>query len=325
MSSGGVDRPSAQHGGPPSPGLVSGQDGGMPAPVESCVALLNGAGLDGPVDVVAVLDTDEQALALRVDDSSWFESWKVARELVPSTGRWPIAIADYDWPRSDPFSRSSFLETSSGLDVHPRAIIDRAPSFDLDGALVAEEERQANEWRPDSEAISADLDETRAMYGDAPTLNDVLSEVGPEPAQLDVERYLFAWESRLEPIDSWDDSYLEWWQPNEAALVLLPDAAPTSAFAYIGGFEWSWPHPDIRTAALLRWHTKFGVEPVANWGTMQQLVVPRPPTDPEVAMSLAREISLLWPDTAGGSNGVSTRRHARDLMGRDNWFLHRRP
>lgn len=40
---------------------------------------------------------------------------------------------------------------------------------------------------------------------------------------------------------------------------------------------------------------------------------------------LAREISLLWPDTAGGLNGVDTRDHARDLVGRSDWFLHYKP
>ncbi|MBW3640130.1 MAG: hypothetical protein KY451_09820 [Actinobacteria bacterium] len=43
------------------------------------------------------------------------------------------------------------------------------------------------------------------------------------------------------------------------------------------------------------------------------------------AWELAREISLLWPDTAGGLNGVDTRDHARDLVGRSDWFLRYKP
>ena len=63
---------------------------------------------------------------------------------------------------------------------------------------------------------------------------------------------------------------------------------------------------------------------MATWGTMQQLVVRRPPYDLEQAWRLAREQALLWPDTYA-LPGVTVRDLARDLVGRDRWFLHLRP
>lgn len=58
---------------------------------------------------------------------------------------------------------------------------------------------------------------------------------------------------------------------------------------------------------------------------MLRLTAPMSLEDVWTAWELAREISLLWPDTAGGLNGVDTRDHARDLVGRSDWFLRYKP
>ena len=57
---------------------------------------------------------------------------------------------------------------------------------------------------------------------------------------------------------------------------------------------------------------------------MWQLVVRRPPTTVLEAWPVAAETARLWPDTTG-SPGVSPREHARDLVGRDTWFVPFRP
>ncbi|MEX2621775.1 MAG: DUF4253 domain-containing protein, partial [Egibacteraceae bacterium] len=122
-----------------------------------------------------------------------------------------------------------------------------------------------------------------------------------------------------------DGRYLEWFVPDDATILLLPTTEPWAAGAFEGGFQWGHPHTDLRTAVLRRWDLRHGAEPAANWGTMLQLVVGRPPSTIEAAWAIAREVALLWPDTAGGLNGISTRTHARDLIDRDRWFLHYRP
>jgi hypothetical protein len=67
-----------------------------------------------------------------------------------------------------------------------------------------------------------------------------------------------------------------------------------------------------------------GAEPAANWDTMLQLVVTRPPTTVEDAFEVARCMTLLWPNTNSGL-GVTVREMAFDLVGRSRWFLHCRP
>jgi hypothetical protein len=148
--------------------------------------------------------------------------------------------------------------------------------------------------------------------------------LGPSTVRGAVERWLLEWEidqGAATVTLTGDLDYLGWYTPDNVSIVLLPSPDPWASYAYVGGHAWT-----IRTLICARrWHERFGAEPAANWATVQQLVVPRPPTDVWTAWELAREISLLWPDTAGGLNGVDTRDHARDLVGRSDWFLHDKP
>ena len=62
----------------------------------------------------------------------------------------------------------------------------------------------------------------------------------------------------------------------------------------------------------------------ANWGTMLQFVVARPPRTLEQAWTLALQQHLVARDTLTGP-GVPFRDHARTLIARPTWFLHCRP
>jgi hypothetical protein len=72
------------------------------------------------------------------------------------------------------------------------------------------------------------------------------------------------------------------------------------------------------------WRRRYGAELVANWGTMLQFVVARPPTTLEDAWNLALQQDLVAQDTLTGP-GISLRDHARTLIERPTWFLHCRP
>jgi hypothetical protein len=63
-------------------------------------------------------------------------------------------------------------------------------------------------------------------------------------------------------------------------------------------------------------------EVVANWGTMLQLLVSRPPRTSEEAWPLAIQHDLIAQDTLSGQ---TIRDHARNLIDRPSWFLHARP
>jgi hypothetical protein len=107
-------------------------------------------------------------------------------------------------------------------------------------------------------------------------------------------------------------------------ILLLPRPEPWCAAAYTGGYAWEYPHSDLRPALFRQWSKRYGAEPAANWDTMIQLVVTRPPTTIEDAFELARTMSLLWADTIGRP-GITVRELAFDLIGRTRWFLHCRP
>ena len=72
------------------------------------------------------------------------------------------------------------------------------------------------------------------------------------------------------------------------------------------------------------WEQRYGAELVANWGTMLQLVVSRPPGTIEDAFALACEHQVFSVSTLG-LPGVSIRNHARSLLHRHDWFFHERP
>ncbi|NIV35275.1 MAG: DUF4253 domain-containing protein, partial [Anaerolineae bacterium] len=182
------------------------------------------------------------------------------------------------------------------------------------------------DWRPDDDDLDFYLTQSPVAQDLGLTVVDVHRALGPAPDELAFERWLLDTElnhgAGPKSSDAW---YLEWFVPPDVTMVLLPRSEPWAAGAYIGGYVWGYPHTDIRTAVLRRWHQRHGAEPAANWGTMLQFVVSRPPTNIEEAWVVAYETKILWPDTAGGANGIATRQHAWDLLGRDRWFVHYRP
>jgi hypothetical protein len=102
--------------------------------------------------------------------------------------------------------------------------------------------------------------------------------------------------------------------------------ASEEALAYTGGFFGAFGPDGLAgvIAVARHWRTKYGAELVANWGTMLQFHVNRPPTTIKDAFDLAHEQAVLAPDTTILPN-VSLRDHARALLGRTEWFLHERP
>ena len=258
----------------------------------------------------------------------WFRDWQAARRALPETGRWPIAVSVWGGPEDDElFSRTEMDYYVPDLDVSPLAILSRIDTVDVERMLDDHEARD-RVYLPDDEHLAFMLGETVKRVGSAPSLAELHAALDPSPGLLAVERWLLDWESDHGAASvtlTGNQDYLDWYTPDNVSIALLPSPDPWASYAYIGGFEWGNPHPDLRAAVARRWHQRFGAEPAANWGVMQQLVVPRPPSDVWTAWELAREISLLWPDTAGGLNGVDTRDHARDLVGRSDWFLHYKP
>ena len=240
---------------------------------------------------------------------------------MPVTGRWPVAVADWGNGIEDLVNRHGVI---AGEDRWPAAMMQRLPEVDVEGLLD----------RTEREAVPVQLARdyewhratTAALCGEAPSLETVLAALGDVCSEMDLERWMLAWERQhcpdARPVEP--ATYLDWFEPDSVELLLLPRAEPWAAACYLESYESDWPHPDLRPALFRRWHLEHGAEPVANWGTMQQLVVRRPPADLAAAWEVARAQVLLWADT-GARSGVTARHLARDLVGRDRWFLHLRP
>jgi hypothetical protein len=180
--------------------------------------------------------------------------------------------------------------------------------------------------------LDDELAETEAMFGVAPSPEEVQAALGPSPRLLAVDRWLLGWEEGRPRVDDGSGGqHLGWFDPHEGdrTYLLLLEAARMSeeAMAHLGfwGLETSGGLTPARLAGLVRgWRERFGAELVANWGTMLQFVVARPPQDLEAAYALAVEHWEVASDTMV-LPGVPIRDHARALIGRDTWFLHNRP
>jgi len=271
---------------------------------------------------VPVEGAPEVVMAFDVEPESWLATWRTLRDQVGELGLWPLATCTWGEPL-DEINRWG-MQGPDGLDVTPAAILGRVPEVDVDRLLDLHRQHQRDEWLPDDDYLAFVLEDAAI---DGVDLEQLHGELGLSPDVLDVERWLLDIELArgIRPDPGHNDWYLNWYEPEAVVMLLLPTTAAWECGAFVGGWAWGYPHTDLRTALLRRWHDRHGAELAANWGTMLQFVVAHPAATIEEAWTLAYEISLLWPDTAGGGNGVATRRHARDLIGRRDWFLHYRP
>jgi uncharacterized protein DUF4253 len=165
---------------------------------------------------------------------------------------------------------------------------------------------------------------SRFYYGGASPAAVIAGSRAVDPASV-----FDAW--REEELDSPDDgssdgTHLDWYEPIDPVLLAyLPVEHPEDALAYTSFYGADGPGRHERLIAILRgWRERFGATLWANWGTMLQFVVDRPPADLDAALPLAREHVRLAPSTTA-LPGVSTLHHARALVGRATWCLHERP
>lgn len=261
------------------------------------------------------LPDGDRVWALRSTSEGWFDDWTALRRIVPETGRWPLAMSSWG-VEIDPLNRQDATGILGRLDdVDVDAVIDRLDEKSLPMPL--------DEWFEYHEYA------TRQRCGRAPALDELVAALGEAPLEMEIERWLLRWElteGGLSVQPGADAPYLEWFEPRgqPVHVLLLPRPEPWCAGAYTSGYEWDYPNRDLRPALFRRWSQRYGAEPAANWDTMMQLVVTRPPTTIEDAFELSRAMTLLWPNTNSGP-GITVREMAFDLVGRPTWFLHCRP
>lgn len=230
----------------------------------------------------------ETVLAMRIAPSEVLPVWRVARDLLDQTGRWPLVTCSWDFEFDASSDLGSIVEVLDRVEfgwelagpADPASIIERSMTVDVE-------------------------DEIATLARNASWLED------PDPSAV------------AEPATG----YMDWFEPENQlmAMLWLPAAAPEDALAYVHWHAGNNNLPShVLVAVMRRWCRRFGAELVAHWGTMLQLLVHAPPASVDEALTLARQQELIAPCTTA-LPGVSTEQHAATLLASDSWFLHERP
>ncbi|HEY7068910.1 MAG TPA: DUF4253 domain-containing protein [Acidimicrobiales bacterium] len=298
-------------------------------------ALLQGTALAGrPVERAAYVGpdwaprppvADDPVLFVRCEPDEIASAWRAARSVVDRTGRWPVVTAG--WAEGRPLEAELFDRVGRVADL-PAPLADDELDERL-GARFA----QRDSFRFDhDDRLRYELDVTARSFGSAPSLAEVGRSLGPDPGRDTLDRWLFGWEQAL--VDGGaagglvDDTYLKWFVParQPCCVVLMPTATGWEAGALLDFYGAS--HLDgwltVLVSLLRRWQERWGAEIVASFGTMLELAVSSPPTEPQDLIDLAVEQCLLASCTTL-LPGIHLRQHARVLAGRSTWFLHERP
>ena len=296
-------------------------------------ALLSTTSLsERPVTSVPVLKTDETAFAIDIRPAEIDSAGQTLRDLVDQTGRWPIVSSawgstsdslDRRLAEEDPFSRFFFKEAPGADDVSPRALIKKSKLVDPEQFVAQLDARSAihmnDGWAADW--LEEELDTCMATIGRLPEQDELDDDIANPVLRVDRWIYEQLLNSGKPPENV--VTQVEWYEPDNAYMMLLPVTCGWDALAYyhfFGAQEGS----EYYIAVGKRWEERFGAELVCHYGTMLQCRVLNPPTNPSDAWQLAREHDLLSSNTLG-STGTSVRDYARGLTSINRWFLHDRP
>jgi hypothetical protein len=214
----------------------------------------------------------------------------------------------------------------------------------LDGSRVIEEiwaAQPSYQWL-DQRRLDWQLDSTRTRCGVAPAQEKVLAALrDPDrkryrwsasdgsPSEHDLEYWLFDWEERETPTPApemvdHDDWFVA--PELESHLLFLPTPRGPESLAYVDFYAIEQGVSRVTAerliAVLTLWEGRYGAELVADWGTMLQFVVSRPPDTLDEAWELAVDLDLIGPS---GKAWVHVRDGARYLWRRPTWFVHCRP
>ncbi len=218
------------------------------------------------------------------------DDWRAGRALRDQTGRWPALSNSI--PSGHPWEHS----------VHPELYVPDgvATASDEDAvaagrdAVAAVQACRAQQWPP--EPLEQRLEYLLSAWrwervGATPDRNEVLPALSADAPKRDVERWFMDWEERRGPTTGHADGiYLRWFE-DPAWLLFLPfgSGAETVAALSFWGQELPGATPERLVAIVESWNRRYGAELVANWGTMLQFVVTRPPQTLEKAFELAIE------------------------------------
>lgn len=273
-------------------------------------------------------ESDQFAFAIQIDRSRALEAWQLMRSRLEQTHRYPVLTEG--WGSDDFFSRFYYgEEVSDGKlpSTSPESIIADAAVVDLE-AFLAGCKAASRQYLEDS--IDYSLAGTREQFSACPDRSQIraLIDNGTIHSEFDFEKWLLNWEVQNYGADQArtapDTSYLEWFEPDQPTLLLLPIDNGWDALAYLHWYGACSAGTPVAIRFLKKWYQQYQAELVCHYGTMLQFQVGNRPTCLEEAFELAWEQVALAECTTI-LPGISLRNHARSLLAVDRWFLHERP
>ncbi len=285
-----------------------------------------------------ILDTPERAYAMITSPGEMEQLWRAARELVPTTQRWPLITTCWNGGLSvqdaimneDFFSRFSFNEAPNVDDVSPRALLAAADAINpvhFVGRMLKQRNTLRARFEDFDELVTGELDDTLGRCGSAPSREEVSQAVldgRPITTAYQLDRWLFNWEQAHGGSGDPDMARQAWYEPDPVILLFLPTPHCWDALAYLNWFGTSDFGSENYIALGRAWEKKFGAELFAHFGTMLECFVTRPPETHQDAWDLAQQHDLAASCTLPPA-GIALRHYATGLMDCDRWFLHERP
>lgn len=269
--------------------------------------------------------TGGNVLAAKLKGAGIFECWQAARELLDKTGRWPLIVDVSFAGMLDGFNKklldvalSRFpFEDEKGRAWSPQDIVEASKDLDVD-AVFEKSARQNDEYDEDCDWL---LEEIEGTLGRRPGEADLDASIPYKAHRID--RWAYEQELQDEKAPDPLEGRPHLFDPRKPALLLLPVDCGWETLAWASWYGAEGADAEV-VAVLRRWHEQYGAELYANYGTMLEFKVSKPPTNPMDAWKLASQHDLLAPSNLA-SPGLTVRQYAQGLIGHDRWFLHERP
>lgn len=270
------------------------------------------------VRMVRVADTGLVGFEIDVADDEICAAWRVARDLVERTGRWPLATFEHG---AVVYDRGLCRD---GQDPSPSAVIARAQDLrTMDDILRSRycaynESYYHAEW---DRIVGLAVDETERRIGRRPSASEVAAHVGP-PDHVGLERFLFEVEESVRPTTEREPMFPAY-HDSIRNLAFLPTALSEESAAFVSQYWGCSGGPgrghETLVAAMRIWKLVHDAELVINGMITLEFRVARPPVTVSEAFDLAVQLQSF------GLPDGSLREHARDLLGRTDWYLQERP
>lgn len=260
----------------------------------------------GPAGTILVRDVAPDGLV---------EAWRAAHRRMPVTGRWPVMVTDeFDqwapdiWPQSN---------TPASLEVLLADLEHKTQIVDVSASLTGEDQTLTE---ADEVVFFA-----RGCYTDVNLSAEALERFALPTTMRTVEKWAYQrvlsdpeLVRKVRRDARWAVQTGNWYTPERVWLVLLPTSSPWLApywvdFYGFGGGE--------ELAAVLRqWYERYDAYLVADWYTMLQLLVDRPPKAAEESWTLAGQMLELTTHLEAHQWELAV-----TLPESEAWFLHNRP